>query len=136
MNNLVTLLAECPSAIDNVSVVHIHDCEAVYSFFSSDGRFVPLCKLCNTSAYILTRIPHFKINCCNPSCKRKILHEGELKLPNKTTPVKKLRSQSSAYESPSNSSSMTEKSHEQKNRTYSKRELEMIKKTALKVTDR
>lgn len=31
---------------------------------------------------------------------------------------------------------MTEKSHEQKNRTYSKRELEMIKKTALKVTDR
>ena len=48
---------------------------ATYTFFSSDGKFVPLCKLCNESAYTVTRDKYCKIVCSNLKCKIKILAE-------------------------------------------------------------
>ena len=66
---------DAPVLIDQSCLVSIYDCGALYSFFSSDGRFIPQCKLCNCSVYILTRNKNNKVMCSNNTCKIKVIGE-------------------------------------------------------------
>lgn len=67
------LFEEFPQVFDPLHFVFINDCGVAYGFFSGDGKYVPMCKKCNMSIYILIRINIAKIVCTNPKCKIKLL---------------------------------------------------------------
>lgn len=58
----------------------IVDCGIAYGFFSGDGKYVPMCKKCNFSIYVVIRGNIVKIICCNPKCKTKILGENVIEI--------------------------------------------------------
>ena len=122
--NISRIFKECPSPFETITVVHIHDCEAIYSFFSSDGRYVPLCKKCNASTYILTRFPNIKVYCSNPKCKLKIICEDKIE---GTETKKKIisRQKTSSSRQDAEKSEVTRKSgtSSKGQRFYSKHEL-------------
>ena len=76
LEKIIKIFEECPSKIDSFSLITFNDCLGYYSFFSTDGKFVPLCKECNMSIYTVTRNASTKLICCNPKCKKKILGEN------------------------------------------------------------
>jgi hypothetical protein len=69
------LFRESPTPLDPLNFVFIIDCGTAYGFFSGDNKFVPMCKKCNYSIYVVLRNSSIKIICCNPKCKIKILGE-------------------------------------------------------------
>lgn len=70
------LFRECPITFDPLHFVFVVDCGTAYGFFSGDNKFVPMCKKCNYSVYVVVRRSLVKTICCNPKCKIKILGEN------------------------------------------------------------
>lgn len=60
---------------------------SLYCFFSRDDQYVPLCKVCNTSIYVIVRLRSRanetdigKMICSNAKCKKKLLQEFSVDL--------------------------------------------------------
>lgn len=129
-DQIAQVFDECPSKIDSYSLITLEDCLGFYTFFSSDGKYVPMCKLCNCSVYLVTRKNVMRVVCCNSGCEKKIVGDSYLNLFQSRSSTKTKKSHSYI---PSMKTKTIEEVSEAESKNLSQEHLARIKKVSHKI---